>query len=162
MASAFRIGIGYDIHHIVRDRPLWLGGVKVSGEFGLGGHTDGDVVIHAVIDAMLGAAGMKDIGEQFPSSDPELADAASSQLLAQTFAKVAGCGYDITNIDVTIVAEVPQLQAHKAAMRLTLADLLHLDVDCVSVKAKTNEKLDAVGRREAIACHAAILLQRKD
>lgn len=143
-------------------RPLKLGGIQIEFDRGLKGHSDGDVVLHATADALLGAAGLPDIGEQFPDMDPAYKDADSRTLMSRVLALVAEQGYEPSNVDVVIHAEQPKLTAHKAAMRQSLAGLLALPPDRVNIKAKTNEGLDAVGRGEAIACTAVVGLSRPD
>ncbi len=160
MAADWRIGIGYDIHAVVADRVLMLGGIAVPAEFGLSGHTDGDVVLHAVIDAMLGAAGLPDIGEHFPDSDPAHKGRRSSELLEEALREVNDLGWWINNLDLTIRAEKPKLAAYKNRLRQSLAGLLSLDPERIGVKAKTNEGFDAVGEGRAIACEAALTLKR--
>ncbi len=160
MAADWRIGIGYDIHAVVADRVLMLGGIAVPAEFGLSGHTDGDVVLHAVIDAMLGAAGLPDIGEHFPDSDPAHKGRRSSELLEEALREVNDLGWRINNLDLTIRAEKPKLAAYKNRLRQSLAGLLSLDPERIGVKAKTNEGFDAVGEGRAIACEAALTLKR--
>ncbi len=160
MAADWRIGIGYDIHAVVADRVLMLGGIAVPAEFGLSGHTDGDVVLHAVIDAMLGAAGLPDIGEHFPDSDPAHKGRRSSELLEEAMREVNDLGWRINNLDLTIRAEKPKLAAYKNRLRQSLAGLLSLDPERIGVNAKTNEGFDAVGEGRAIACEAALILKR--
>ena len=154
-----KIGLGYDIHRLVPGRPLRLGGVGVPSPLGLLGHSDGDVVLHALCDALLGAAALGDIGDHFPDTDPAYAGIDSARLVAATLDKLAAAGFAPANIDVTILAEQPRLGPHKQAIRHRLAGLLRLHPTCVSVKAKTNEGLDAVGRGEAIAAHVAALIE---
>jgi len=151
-----RVGIGTDLHRLETGRKLVLGHVLIDFERGLRGHSDGDVVLHAVIDAILGAAGLPDIGERFPDTDPAYQDADSAGLLQVILPEVAAAGYEVVNIDVTVHAERPQLSRYKVAIRDELARLLNLPADAVSIKAKTNEGLDAVGRGEAIACTAVV------
>ena len=160
MAADWRIGIGYDIHAVVADRVLMLGGIAVPAEFGLSGHTDGDVVLHAVIDAMLGAAGLPDIGEHFPDSDSAYKGRRSSEMLEEALREVNDLGWRINNLDLTIRAEKPKLAGLKNRLRQSLAGLLSLDPERIGVKAKTNEGFDAVGEGRAIACEAALLLKR--
>jgi 2-C-methyl-D-erythritol 2,4-cyclodiphosphate synthase len=157
-----RVGIGTDLHRLVKDRQLILGHVQIEFELGLAGHSDADVLLHAVTDALLGAAGLPDIGELFPDTDPRYKDVDSAILLAAALREVAGRGYAIVNVDVTVHAERPKLRPHKAAIRGELAALLGLPVDAVNVKAKTNEGVDAVGRGEAIACTAVVGLTAGD
>jgi len=153
-----RIGIGYDIHRLVPDRPLRLGGVAIPFELGLLGHSDGDVLLHAVCDALLGAAGLGDIGEQFPDTGPAYQDADSATLLAATIKKVRAAGFAPVNVDANVIAEQPRLAPHKPAIRQRVAEILGLDPARVSIKARTHEGLDAVGRGEAIAAQAIVLL----
>ncbi|MBI3970344.1 MAG: 2-C-methyl-D-erythritol 2,4-cyclodiphosphate synthase [Chloroflexi bacterium] len=153
-----RAGTGYDIHRLVPERRLVLGGVEIPYERGLLGHSDGDVLAHAVIDALLGACGLPDIGQQFPPGDPVYKDADSMQLLADVCRRIAPAGWRPYQVDTTIVCERPRLAPHVAAMRASLARALGLSEGCVGVKAKTNEGLDSIGRGEAIAAHAIILV----
>jgi len=155
-----RIGIGYDLHRIGTGRPLVLGGVRIPSAFGLLGHSDADIVLHALCDALLGAAGLGDIGELFPDTDPAWKDADSRVLLADVLKRVRVAGYAIGNADVTIHAERPKLVEHKPRIRASLAALLGLPADAVGVKATTNEGLDAIGRGEALACWAAVGLTK--
>jgi 2-C-methyl-D-erythritol 2,4-cyclodiphosphate synthase len=152
-----RIGHGYDIHRLVPNRPLRLGGVTIPHDAGLLGHSDGDAVLHAVADALLGAIADGDIGRLFPNSDPRFKDIDSTELLREVVRRVHGVGYVLGNLDVTLHAERPKLAPHIDAMRRRLAELLLVAVDQVSVKAKTNEGLDTVGRGEAIAATAVVL-----
>jgi 2-C-methyl-D-erythritol 2,4-cyclodiphosphate synthase len=155
-----RTGIGYDLHRIAKGRPLVLGGVRVPCEFGLAGHSDADVVLHALCDALLGAAGLGDIGELFPDTDTQYKDADSRGFVADVLARVRAAGYSICNVDVIIHAERPRLSEHKARIRTSLAGLLELPPEALGVKATSNEGVDAVGRGEAIACWAAVLLDK--
>lgn len=156
----FRVGAGYDIHRLVEGRPLILGGVTIPYERGLLGHSDADALAHAVTDALLGAAALGDIGTHFPDTDPRWAAADSLALLRQAAALIAAQGFEVVNVDVSILAERPKLAPYIMAMRERLAATLNVALDAVSVKAKTNEGLDAVGRREAVAVHAVALLRR--
>jgi 2-C-methyl-D-erythritol 2,4-cyclodiphosphate synthase len=155
-----RIGNGYDIHRLVGDRPLILGGVQIASELGLLGHSDADVLTHAIMDAMLGALALGDIGHYFPPSDPKWAGADSIELLKEVNNIITAQGWQIGNIDATVVAEAPKLKPHIKPMRDRLAQALAIDVSQVSVKATTNETLDAVGNKQAIATHAVVLLVR--
>ncbi len=155
-----RIGNGYDVHRLVTGRDLILGGIKIDHETGLLGHSDADVLTHAIMDAMLGALSLGDIGHYFPPTDPQWAGADSLVLLAQVHQLIQDRGWQICNIDSVVVAERPKLKPHIAAMRSRLATILNLPLDRVGVKATTNEKLDAVGREEAIAAHAVVLLEQ--
>ena len=152
-----RVGLGYDIHRLAAGRRLVLGGVAIEHPRGLLGHSDGDVLMHAVIDAVLGAALLGDIGSHFPSDDPRYAGAASGELLRQIGSKVREAGYAVASIDATVVAEAPRLGAHVPAMRQAIARGLDIALECVSVKAKTNDGLGAIGAGEAIAAFAVAL-----
>jgi 2-C-methyl-D-erythritol 2,4-cyclodiphosphate synthase len=154
-----RIGNGYDIHRLVPDRSLILGGVKIEHELGLLGHSDADVLTHAIMDALLGALSLGDIGHYFPPTDPQWAGADSLQLLQQVHQLILDRQWQITNIDTVIVAERPKLKPHIAAMRDKLAAVLNLAPDQVGVKATTNEQLGPVGREEGICAYAVVLLQ---
>ena len=153
-----RIGIGYDIHRTEAGRPLFLGGVEIPHDRGLLGHSDADVVLHAICDAMLGAAGLADIGELFPDTDPAYKDADSRELLRNVIRRIRDAGLGINNVDIIIHAERPKLGPHKARIRASVAELLSLPESAVGVKATTNEGLGEIGRGEAIACWAAVLL----
>ncbi|HIK54687.1 MAG TPA: 2-C-methyl-D-erythritol 2,4-cyclodiphosphate synthase [Synechococcales cyanobacterium M55_K2018_004] len=153
-----RIGNGYDIHRLVSDRPLILGGVKLEHELGLLGHSDADVLTHAIMDALLGALSLGDIGHYFPPTDPQWAGADSLKLLAQVDQLIRSKGWQISNLDTVIVAERPKLKPHIQAMRDRLAAVLQLDPDQIGIKATTNEKLGPVGREEGIAAYAVALL----
>jgi len=155
-----RIGIGYDIHKLVEGRRLILGGVEIPFGKGLLGHSDGDALLHAVADAMLGALALGDIGRHFPDTDPKFKDADSSVLLQEIYEMVSEKGWKPVNIDANIIAQEPKLASHLGAMREKLSGLLSLPMNCISVKARTNEGLDAMGRGEAIAVHAAVLLEK--
>ncbi len=154
-----RIGIGYYIHRFGPGRTLVLGGVVLPGETGLAGHSDADVVLHAVIDALLGAAALGDIGTHFPADGPEWKDARSSVLLERTLALVRDAGYAVENIDVTVIAEKPRLAPHVAALRARMAELIGVPEAAVSVKGTTNERVGEIGRGEAIAAVAVALLR---
>ena len=154
-----RIGMGYDSHRFDPSRPLVLGQVRVEGFPGLAGHSDADVVLHAVTDALLGAAGLDDIGELFPDTDASLAGADSAKLLAEALRRVEQAGFRPVNCDVTVLAERPKLSPHKPAMRQNIARLLGVPATNVAVKAKTNEGMGAIGRGEGIAAMAVVLLE---
>lgn len=158
MSGNARVGVGYDLHRTRVERPLVLGGVPIPSDVGLLGHSDADVVLHAICDALLGATALGDIGELFPDTDPKYEDADSRELLRQVRARVEAAGWRVENVDVVIHAERPRLTPHKPAIRESLAELLDVPLDRVSVKATTNEGLDAVGRGEAMACWAVALL----
>ena len=155
-----RVGLGYDIHRLAAGRRLVLGGVAIEHPRGLLGHSDGDVLMHAVMDAVLGAALLGDLGSHFPSDDPRYAGAASGELLRQIGSKVREAGYVVASIDATVVAEAPRLGAHVSAMRQAIARGLGIAVECVSVKAKTNDGLDAIGAGEAIAAFAVAVANK--
>ena len=156
-----RVGIGYDIHRFEEGRRLILGGVEIAGETGLGGHSDADVLLHAIMDALLGAAGLGDIGCFFPPDDPTYTGADSRHLLAQTRQMVAQVGYGVWSVDATVIAERPRLSPHIRSMRQRIADTLDLDESRVNVKATTNEGIGDIGRGEAIAALAVALLQER-
>lgn len=155
---AFRIGSGYDLHRLVAGRPLILGGVHVPFEAGLDGHSDADIVCHAVTDAVLGAAALGDIGALFPDTDAAWKGADSVGLLRQAMTRVRAAGLRVGNVDVTVIAERPKLLPHVAAMRANLAAALGVEPSEVSLKGKTNERVDSMGRGESMACHAVALL----
>lgn len=156
----YRIGLGYDVHALVPDRELWLGGIKVPHTLGLLGHSDADVLIHAICDAMLGAANLKDIGYHFPDTSSDFKNIDSKILLKECNRLIKEKGYTISNIDSTICAQKPKLKDYIDPMRECLAGVLELDADCVSVKATTTEKLGFVGKEEGIAAHAVVLLKK--
>lgn len=161
--SDYRIGYGYDVHRLITGRKLILGGVEIEFEKGLDGHSDADVVLHAISDAMLGAAALGDIGEHFPPDDPKYKDADSGELLKQVYEKVKECGFSqIENIDVTIMAERPKLTKFKSLMKEKIAELLKIDSSRVNIKATTTEGLGAIGRQEGIAAAAVCLLKNDD
>ncbi len=154
-----RIGVGYDIHRLVEGRKLILGGVEIAHPKGLLGHSDADVVLHAVTDAILGAAGLPDIGELFPDTDPAHKDADSRKLLADAMRRVRAKGFAVGNVDLIVHAEQPKLSAYKRPIAESLAGLMDVPADRVSVKAKTGEGLGALGQGDAIACTAVVLLR---
>ena len=158
-SPSFRIGHGYDLHRLQPGGRLMLGGVEVSRDISPVAHSDGDVVIHALVDALLGAIGLGDIGELFPNTDPQWKDAPSRVFLEHVFAKVRAAGYELVNADITILAERPRLKGFKPQMRELLEQLL---VGAINIKAGTNEGCDAIGRGEAIAAHAVVLLAKAD
>ena len=158
--QSMRIGTGYDLHRLVVGRPLILAGVRIPYERGLDGHSDADIVCHAVTDALLGAAALGDIGRMFPDTDPTWKDADSIKLLRGAVELVRGAGYAIANVDATVIAERPKLLPYLEQMRANVADALGIRVDAVSIKGKTNENVDAAGRGEAMACHAVALITR--
>lgn len=156
----FRVGQGYDVHVLVPGRPLIIGGVTIPYELGLLGHSDADVLLHAITDALLGAAALGDIGRHFPDTDPDFAGANSRILLREAVERVAKAGFAIVNVDSTVIAQAPKLAPHIAAMRENLMHDLALPADCVNVKAKTNEKLGYLGRGEGIEAQAIVLIKR--
>jgi len=160
-ARTGRAGLGCDLHRLVPGRPLILGGVTIPAERGAQGHSDADVVCHAVTDAILGAAALGDIGLHFPDSDLRWKDARSLDLLRQTVSVAMEHGFEVGNVDVTVMVESPKLRDHIDQIRRSLATVLGIEADRVSVKAKTNEGVDAIGRGEAIAAHAVALLRSR-
>ncbi|MEG2150796.1 MAG: 2-C-methyl-D-erythritol 2,4-cyclodiphosphate synthase [Bacteroidaceae bacterium] len=155
-----RVGFGFDVHALVEGRELWLGGVRLEHEKGLLGHSDADVLIHAVCDALLGAANMRDIGYHFPDTGNEYKDIDSKVLLSRTVALIREKGYEIGNIDATICAERPKLKIHIPAMQQTMAKVMAIDVDDISIKATTTEKLGFTGREEGISAYATVLISK--
>ncbi len=155
-----RTGIGFDVHPFADDRPLVLGGVPIDHPRGLAGHSDADVVLHAIADAVLGAAVLGDIGTHFPSDDPRWKDADSRALLAEVARLASGAGWRVENVDATVLAETPRIAPHVTAMRAAIADALGVGEECVSVKATTAERLGSVGREEGIAALAVATLAR--
>ena len=153
-----RVGEGFDLHALVPDRPLILAGVLIPYEKGLLGHSDADVLIHALIDALLGACAMGDIGQHFPDTDPKWLGADSKMMLEEVCKMVGDKKYKLVNMDSTIIAERPKLSPYIPKMRQTLADLLEVGIDCVNVKAKTSEQLGTVGREECIIATVTVLL----
>lgn len=156
-----RIGFGYDVHKLVEGRALWLGGIQLEHTHGLLGHSDADVLIHAICDAILGAANMRDIGYHFPpQKGNEFENIDSKILLRKTIDLVATKGYTIGNIDATVCAERPKLNPHIPQMQQTLANVMGIDIDDISIKATTSEKLGFTGREEGISAYAVVLLER--
>ena len=158
MNAIVRIGQGYDLHRLIKGRKMILSGVPIPFEMGPAGYSDADVVLHAVIDALLGAAGLDDIGRQFPDTDPAYKDIDSKLLLARSLEMVSARGFAPANVDLTIIAEEPKLSDYKDTMRKNLAQMLHLETDAVNIKAKTNEGIGQIGTGQAIACQAIISL----
>ena len=156
-----RVGNGYDVHALVKGRKLILGGVEIEHSKGLLGHSDADVLIHAIMDAIIGALSLGDIGKLFPDNDPKYKGISSILLLEEVYNHVKNMGYEIVNIDSVIMAERPKMASHINSMRKNIADTLSLDIDCVSVKATTSEKLGFVGREEGIASSSSILMYKK-
>lgn len=155
-----RVGIGYDSHRFTAGRPLIIGGVNIPYPLGLAGHSDADVLLHAVGDALLGAAALGDIGAHFPDTDPQWKDVKSSELLQAIVGKVAASGFSVENVDVTVIAEQPKLSSYIEQIRAVVADLLVIPPSQVSIKGKTNEKMGWLGRGEGIACLAVAVLIR--
>ena len=154
-----RIGHGYDVHKLVEGRDLIIGGVKIDHTLGLLGHSDADVLLHAVSDALLGAAGLGDIGKHFPDTDPQYKGADSLKLLEVVAQRVKEAGYRVSNIDVTMIAQRPKLRPHIPQMEANIAAAVGVDVSRINVKATTEEKLGFTGREEGMACHAVCLLE---
>ena len=155
-----RVGFGFDVHRLVPDRELWLGGIKLEHELGLLGHSDADVLIHAICDALLGAANMRDIGFHFPDNSGEFKNINSKILLARTVKLIEEKGYTVGNIDATVCAERPKLKARIPEMQEVLAKVMGIDVDDVSIKATTTEKLGFTGREEGISAYATVLIEK--
>lgn len=156
----YRIGLGYDIHKLTEGRDLIIGGVKITHEKGLLGHSDADVLIHAIIDAMLGALALFDIGTLFPDTDKKYKDIESTILLEKVYEKISERGWRIVNIDSNIIAQEPKMMPYIPKMKDVLCKILDIDPDELSIKAKTNENLDAVGQKLAIEAHAVVLLRK--
>lgn len=156
-----RVGFGFDVHRLVEGRDLWMGGVKLEHEMGLLGHSDADVLIHAICDALLGAANMRDIGFHFPDNKEEFHNIDSKILLAKTVELLAGKGYEVGNIDATICAERPKMNPHIPEMKKVLAGVMGIDEDDISIKATTTEKLGFTGREEGISAYAVSLIEKK-
>lgn len=156
----FRVGFGYDVHRLVQGRELWLGGIRIDHELGLLGHSDADVLIHAVCDAMLGAANMRDIGYHFPDTSDDTLNIDSKLLLARTVALIGDKGYAVGNIDATVCAERPKINPHVESMRRCMAGIIGIDPDDVSIKATTTERLGFTGREEGISAYAVVLLTK--
>lgn len=158
MNQKYRFGIGYDIHRLEEGRDLIIGGIKIPYEKGLMGHSDADVLIHAIIDAMLGALALPDIGTLFPDTDPKYEGASSLVLLKEVYDMVLEKGYEINNIDSNIIAQKPKMMPYIPIMKQCLADTLDIEVEDIAIKAKTNEKMDAVGELKAIEANAVVCL----
>lgn len=157
-----RVGFGYDVHALVSDRELWLGGIKIEHTMGLQGHSDADVLIHAICDALLGAANMRDIGYHFPDTSGEYKGIDSKILLRDTMALLREAGYSLSNIDATVAAERPKLNPHIPEMKRVMAEVLQVDEEDISIKATTTEKLGFTGRQEGIAAYATVLIQKSN
>ncbi len=159
--SKIRVGFGYDVHRLVEGRELWLGGIKLEHTMGLLGHSDADVLIHALCDALLGAANMRDIGHHFPDTSNDFKGIDSKILLKDTMALIATKGYKLGNADITVAAEKPKLNPHIEEMKQCLAGVMQCDVDDISIKATTTEKLGFTGRQEGIAAYATVLIEKQ-
>ena len=156
----FKVGIGYDIHRLTEGRDLIIGGVKITHEKGLLGHSDADVLVHAIIDALLGAAGLDDIGTIFPDTDPKYKDADSVKLLLAVVEEITQKGFKIVNIDSNIIAQAPKMMPYIPKMKQVLAEILKIGLSNISIKAKTKEKLDSVGEGKAIEANAVVLIEK--
>ncbi len=155
-----RVGMGYDVHQLVKGRDLWIGGIKLEHELGLLGHSDADVLIHAICDAILGAANMRDIGYHFPDTSAETDGMDSKIILKKTIELIATKGYHLVNIDATICAERPKMNPHIPTMQQCMANVIGCDPDQISIKATTTEKLGFTGRQEGISAYAVALIER--
>ncbi len=160
VGSVSRIGFGFDVHQLVEGRPLWMGGIKIEHTLGLLGHSDADVLIHAICDALLGAANMRDIGYHFPDTAAETDGIDSKVLLEKTMGLIATKGYHFVNLDATICAEKPKMNPHIPAMQACLAEIIDTDIDNISIKATTTERLGFTGREEGISAYAVVLIER--
>lgn len=160
MSAPFRIGQGFDVHALVPGRPLIIGGVTIPHERGLLGHSDADVLLHAITDALLGAAGLGDIGQHFPDTDPRFAGADSRVLLREAAARVKAAGWEVANIDATVIAQAPKMSPHAPTMAANIGEDVGVARECVNIKAKTTERLGFTGRGEGIAAQAVALLVR--
>lgn len=157
----FRTGFGFDVHQLSEQRELWLGGIKIPAEKGALGHSDADVLLHAICDALLGAAALGDIGMHFPDTSADFKNIDSKILLAESFKKIAALGYKIGNIDSCLVLEKPKIRPHVDAMRNVIAEILYCETDQISIKATTNEKMGFIGRQEGVAAYASCLIYRE-
>lgn len=155
-----RVGMGYDVHKLVEGRPLYLGGIKIDHALGLLGHSDADVLLHAVCDALLGAANMRDIGYHFPDTADETLDMDSKLILHKTIELIATKGYRVGNIDATVCAERPKINPHIPAMKACMAEIIGCDEDAISIKATTSERMGFVGREEGMAVYAVCLIEK--
>jgi len=162
MNAQLRIGLGYDVHRLAPGETLVLGGVTVDADFGTVAHSDGDVLLHAICDALLGAAALGDIGEHFPDTDPAYRGASSLDLLRRCVAAIAAKSYQAVNIDATLILEKPKILPYKQEMRSRIAEAAGLDIDAVSLKATTAERLGFVGRGDGVEAHAVVLILRKE
>lgn len=158
--NMIRVGMGYDVHKLVEGRPLYLGGIKIDHALGLLGHSDADVLLHAVCDALLGAANMRDIGYHFPDTADETLDMDSKVILHKTIELIATKGYRVGNIDATVCAERPKINPHIPAMKACMAEIIGCDEDAISIKATTSERMGFVGREEGMAVYAVCLIEK--
>ncbi|MCI6208324.1 MAG: 2-C-methyl-D-erythritol 2,4-cyclodiphosphate synthase [Prevotella sp.] len=156
-----RVGFGYDVHRLVEGRDLWLGGIKIDHTLGLLGHSDADVLIHAICDALLGAANMRDIGYHFPDTSADTLNVDSKILLRKTIELIATKGYRLGNVDATVCAERPKINPHVPAMKVCLAQVMGTDEDNISIKATTTERLGFTGREEGISAYATVLIEKE-
>ena len=159
--ASIRVGMGYDVHKLVADRELWLGGIRIESSLGLLGHSDADVLIHALCDALLGAANCRVIGYHFPDNDPKYKGADSKLLLAEVMTVIEKKGYVLGNADITVCAETPKLSPYIEEMKTCLASVMMTDVDNISIKATTTEKPGVKGRMEGISAYATVLIEKK-
>ncbi len=157
----YRIGIGYDIHRLVENRKLIIGGVIIPHNKGLDGHSDADVLIHSIIDAILGALALGDIGNHFPDTDPRYKDISSTILLSKTIQLLNSHNYNIVNVDSTVIAEKPKLNPYTSRIKSNLSSILQIPIECISIKAKTNEKVGPEGREEAISAYSVVLIAKE-
>ncbi len=156
---SFRIGFGYDVHPLDEGIPFWLGGIEVPHQKGAVGHSDADVLLHAICDALLGAAALGDIGDHFPDTDPEFKGIASTILLQETIKLVRTSGFEVINLDSTVCLEIPRIKPHIPEMRQQIASILKMDLNLISIKATTEEKLGFTGREEGVSAYAVVLIQ---
>lgn len=156
-----RIGYGVDVHQLAENYPLWIGGLKIESDLGAVGHSDADVLLHAICDALLGAANLRDIGFHFSDTDPQFKGIDSKILLKEVYNKVNEKGYSVINLDSTVILEQPKLNPHIPEMQRLIAEILEIEEDAVSIKATTHEKVDSFGERRAVKAYAACLLEKK-
>lgn len=156
-----RIGYGVDVHQLAENYPLWIGGLKIESDLGAVGHSDADVLLHAICDALLGAANLRDIGFHFSDTDPQFKGIDSKILLKEVYSKVNEKGYSVINLDSTVILEKPKLNPHIPEMQRVIAEILEIEEDAVSIKATTHEKVDSFGERRAVKAYAACLLEKK-
>jgi 2-C-methyl-D-erythritol 2,4-cyclodiphosphate synthase len=158
--NSFRIGFGYDVHVFAKERELWLGGIRIEHSMGLLGHSDADVLIHAICDGILGAANLRDIGFHFPDTSGEYKNIDSKILLRKTMLLLRNKGYELGNVDCTVCAEEPKINPHILAMQTCLSEVMEIDLDLISIKATTSEKMGFVGRKEGVAVYATVLIYK--